>query len=171
MIDIPVSDIECWNRYPKHHWVYDTSKVLDAQQVKWSPFKTSELSYPMVNMNLDNMFSLIDCNNLPGVIYIKEPFGNKVYTDVFITKGEIKLFRTNDSCNQPMGETELRISAFVSIYFSKFSGVVCFETIQNTIYSISLKPLNRQFNNSESEKLVKKIYKKTEDILQKDIAS
>lgn len=170
MVDnLPIDDIKCWEKYHAHNWVYDLSRLLDAQNIKWSPYKTSALNYPMFNMALfvPDTNEYIS-NHEPGYIYITEPVGDIILTEVYIIKGEIKLMRHIDQITKTeipnlVGEVELRLNAFVTLYFQKFTGVFCAKTYQNNIYGISLKPLNiPNETNLEVQKLIKKIYKKNE---------
>jgi len=172
--NIPTTEIECWNKYTAHNWVYDLSRLLDAQNIKWCPFRTAQLSQAALNMRL---FSLeegatLDINHKsdkePGYIYISPPTGNRIFTEVYIVKGDIKYIRHIDHLTGKeilglVGEVELRLNAFVTLYFQKFTGVFCAETYQNNIYGISLKPhFGKDEPNNEIGKLLKKIYKKSE---------
>lgn len=40
--NIPTTDVEAWRAYPKYHWVYSTSRLLDLQNIKWQPFFDTE---------------------------------------------------------------------------------------------------------------------------------
>lgn len=161
-LDIPQNDFDCRDRYPKFRWVYDLSRLLDAQHVKWSPFKTNELQDWLHNI------VLVGPNDLRnGEIYIHRPLGDTLYTEVYISKGEIKLMRHIDPATYQelptlIGELELRLSAFITLHFHKFTGVVVFTSIGNEIYRAQLHPYAHVFNdtNTEALKLKKRIYKK-----------
>lgn len=168
-LDIPADDIECWERYPKHHWVYDLSRLLDAQNIKWSPYETIDLHDRELNISFETEQL---CVRQPGYIFIKRPLLEARITEVYITKGEIKLMRhidpqTRKEVSGLIGEIELRINAFVNLYFHKFTGVISVETFGADIYSIRLKPYSdlSQETNGEVVKLVKKIYKKSEPVI------
>jgi len=163
-LDIPIDDIECWDRYPKYRWVYDISRLLDAQNIKWSPFNI----HPMMitNMYFDTEK---DVAYVPAYIYINDPVGKQYITEVYITKGEIKHMRyicksTGIVATEDVGGIELRISAFVSIHFQKFTGVISVETIGSDIYAIRLRPMSELVlvPNAEVSKLLKRIYKKND---------
>jgi hypothetical protein len=168
--NIPKDDIECWNRYPKHKWVYDLSRVLDAQNIKWSPFRTGILRHKINNMQL--MSSDIDITIESAFIFIDKQEGLNVMTEVYISKGEIKLLKHFDKQTQKeievfIGNVELRINAFISIHFQKFNGIITIESLGNCIMGISLRPyadISTDIN-SETYKLTKKIYKKTDVII------
>jgi len=163
-LDIPSDDIECWDRYPKHRWVYDLSRLLDAQNIKWSPYEMAGFER---ELNID-LFSLKPLIKQPGFIYIKKPEGKPVMTELYIARGEIKLMRhLNDKFQELpnlIGGVELRLSAFTALYFQKFTGVVTCETIGNDIFKIRLRPLHPilEETNQEVVKLIKRIYKKSE---------
>lgn len=157
---IPKDDIECWIRYPKYHWVYDLSRLLDAQNIKWSPFETDALSDKEINIRLQSE---------PGYIYIKKPGGQQTITELYIVKGEIKLMRHIDPITYKelsffYGEISLRLNSFVTLYFQKFTGVINIEMWSNEISKIQLKPFNDiKFETNQSIiKLIKRIYKKIE---------
>lgn len=162
--DIPKDDIECWDRYPKHRWVYELSRLLDAQSIKWSPFEVNTLPNKELNMDLMSLKSVI---RQPGFIWIKKSDGAHMLTEMYIAKGEIKFMRhinpmTREESTSLVGEIELRLSAFVALYFQKFTGVVGAETFSNEIYRMQLRPyvdISHE-TNQELIKLSKRIYKR-----------
>lgn len=164
-LDIPKDDIECWERYPKHHWVYDLSRILDAQNIKWSPYEIDGLER---ELNIE-MISNKPIVKQPGYIYTKRLDGRHMITETYITKGEIKLMRHVDPDSKKeiiglIGEIDLRINAFVTLYFQKFTGVITYETYANEIFRIRLRPyidISLEAN-QEVIKLVKRIYKKSD---------
>lgn len=165
-LDMPKDDLDCWNRYPKHRWVYELSRLLDAQNIKWSPFEQTDLPHRELNMRLYTREPII---RQPGFIYIEKPTGNHLLTEVYIVKGEIKLMRHLDPDSGQelpvlIGEIELRLSAFISLYFSKFTGIITTETFSNEIFHIQLRSNSdlSLTSNQEISKLIKKIYKKTD---------
>jgi hypothetical protein len=163
-LDIPKDDIDAWECYPKHRWVYELSRLLDAQNIKWSPFENENLPDKELNIELISSKTLI---RQPGYIYTKKRETTQIITEVFINKGEIKLIRhidkkSNKEISSLIGEVELRINAFVTLYFQKFTGIITTETYGSDIFRIRLRPfvdLNKE-TNQEVIKLVKKIYKK-----------
>lgn len=167
--DIPEDDIECWNRYPKHRWVYELSRLLDAQSIKWSPYEVPELPDRELSIQLESNKVYI---RQPGFIYTKKPMGQHMFTELYITKGEIRLMRHIDPNTQKElpslnGEVELRLNAFITLYFQKFTGIMCAETISNEIFRIRLRPyvdISKE-TNQEVIKLAKRIYKKSEHIV------
>ncbi len=163
-LDIPHTDIQCWDLYPKHRWVYDLSRLLDAQNIKWSLYKTQDLDKLTINLTLqDTKPHFIHS----GFIYTKETEGTRLTTEVYISKGDIKYMRHVGIDTPLNGEIELRISAFVILHFQKFTGVISVKTINNEIHGISLKPTSELSieSNAEVIKLIKKLYKKN-DVIQ-----
>lgn len=182
-LDIPKDDIECWEKYPKFHWVYDLSRLLDVQNIAWSPYEIESLPDREINIRL---ISEKANTRQPGFIYLKKPEGRHIITEVYIIKGEIKLMRHIDPASQLemetlFGELELRLNSFVTRYFQKFTGIITVETLGNVMARIRLcgeSDINRE-TNQEVVKLIKRIYKKsdialnglTDRILQETIAS
>lgn len=164
-LDIPGDDIDCWERYPKHHWVYDLSRLLDSQNIKWSPYEIPGMSQ-VINMEL---YSVLEHTHQSGYIYIHKLDAEEMITEVYITKGEIKLIRQIDPKTHIelpglIGEIELRINAFITLYFAKFTGIIAVRTIGIEIHKIQLRPYAFVINdtNAEAFKLKKRIYKRTE---------
>jgi len=168
-LDIPKDDIECWERYPKHRWVYDLSRLLDAQHIDWSPFEVPHLVNRELNLRLESETAIV---KQPGLIYTKTPAGDHLCTEIYISKGEIKYMRHLDPISSKelvglIGELELRLSAFVTMHFAKFVGVITCETHGNDIFRIQLRPYSdlSLTTNSEAVKLAKRIYKRTDSSL------
>ena len=168
-VELPTTDLECWDKYPKHHWVYDMSRLLDAQNIKWSPLKTDKFNQAELNLKLNIYYEKQDDESTAGYIFIAPPSGVRRLNEVYIVKGEIKLIQHLDPDTLAVspgtiGEVELRLNAFITLYFQKFTGVICAETYQNNIYRMSLRPLHHIDLNTttDANKLIKKIYKKHE---------
>lgn len=167
-LDIPECDIECWERYPKHHWVYDLSRLLDSQHIKWSPYETTELNRREQNMFFDSPREII---YEPAHIFISKPIGDEAWTEVFIIKGDIKhirhvkrIERVYVPTNDILGEIELRINAFVTLHFQKFTGVISVQSVGTDIYGIRLRPMSKLSleRNTDIIKLSKRIFKKND---------
>jgi hypothetical protein len=162
-LDIPTDDLDCWTRYPKHRWVYDLSRVLDSQGIFWSPINLPGL------IKLANLVLETD-QQLPadqGNIYIEEPSGTHRHTDVYITKGSIKLLKFTDAetgqeLTEIDGELEIKINAFISMHFTKYTGVVSLETYRNQIFRVQLRPRSHlsEKSNIDIVKISKKIFKR-----------
>jgi hypothetical protein len=163
-LDVPVDDIDCWTRYPKHRWVYDFGRLLDSQSIPWSPFPDSAYDYEQANITLIKSDGTKISN---GSVWTRKPQGSSVISEIYLAKGEIKKIRHIDSDSRKVlenaiGEIELKINAFVSIYFGKFTGVLSITTIGNSIFQASLRPLSYSSSSIPADltKVVSRIYKK-----------
>ena len=165
-IDIPKDDIECWEKYPKYRWVYEMTRLLDAQNIKWSPYKTDVLYDQEANIVLHSTGPI---NVQSGIIYVRKSPGIHMFSEMYISKWEIKLLRHIDPATQLeleelIGELELRLSAFATLYFQKFTGVIAIESFGNELVRICLRPhidISKEAN-TEVIKLLKRIYKKAD---------
>jgi hypothetical protein len=165
-LDYPRDDIDCWERYTRYHWVYDLSRLLDAQNIKWSPFEVKSLPDRELNIELISNDAIV---RQPGYVYLKKPYGPYVITEIHIIKGEVKNMRqfdpvTSDELESFIGEIELRINAFVTLHFQKFTGVISADMYSNEIFRIRLRPYTDPQNEANADvlKLIKRIYKRTE---------
>lgn len=165
-LDIPKDDIECWERYTKHRWVYDMSRLLDSQGIVWTPYESHNLLNRELNMELYSIRPLL---RQPGYIYINRPQTQHLHSEVYVIKGEIKLMRHIDpvtvtQLDPVIGDLELRINAFITLHFQKFTGVVSLETYAAEIHRVRLRPhLTDQYNiSADIAKLLKRIYKRTD---------
>jgi hypothetical protein len=63
-----------------------------------------------------------------------------------------------------IGALELRINAFVTLYFQKFTGVISLESYSTDFYGVRLRPHSSPTTETNAEiiKLLKRIYKKTD---------
>lgn len=168
-LDIPKDDLNCWERYPKYRWAYDKTRLFDAQGIKWSPF-------PVDGLEDTTSIICLKSNNLEtktGIIFYNKPSDPSIISEIYIAKGEIKHIQYFDSktgrtIEQITGDIEIRIIAFVSMHFQKFTGVVSVEIIGTGIYEIHLHPINSDFSlnaNNDIIKIVKRIYKRNEALV------
>lgn len=108
----------------------------------------------------------------PGYIYITPSDGDHLFTEIYIIKGEVKLIRhidpdTGAELQTLIGEVELRLNAFVTLHFAKFTGVITCETYGHDIRRIQLRAHSdlSLITDSEIVKLTKRIYKRTDTTL------
>lgn len=146
------NDVDAWNKYPRYNWMYNMSRLLDAQNVAWSPFRTKDLDVGLPTFTIDRsdiVFSRLDQTwlnkTMAGTVFISPVEGRKIHTETLIRKGSLKWFKhfnptSHNFYDDTIGEVELRINAFVTLYFKKFNGAVSFETVGNQIISIKLYP-------------------------------
>ena len=69
---------------------------------------------------------------------MRKPEGRHIISEIYISKGEIKLMRHVDPSSHLkldtlFGELELRFNSFVARYFQKFTGVITVETLGNVM--------------------------------------
>ena len=156
-LNIPKDDIECWDRYPKHRWLYESTRLFDAQGIKWSPFKSNEFTH---NTKTLNLISLGEATYTTGDIFTPVFTGNHTIVELGIIKGDIKLLVYIDTNEVSIGDVNLYITAFVSMHLNKFSGIIYIELIGNYIVGVHLYPKRDILPNTELMRLAKRIYKK-----------
>ena len=171
-LNIPNDDLDCWKTYPKHRWVFDLSRLLDIQHIEWSPFKTETLKDTVGNMYFN---TTKEVNISTSIIYINNPVGKHISTEIYLLKGEIKLLRhidaqLNSISSENTGNIELKINAFISLHFQKFTGIISIDSINNIIMLVRLKAYANLQETTDNQiiKLINRIYKKT-DISVSDI--
>jgi hypothetical protein len=158
-LDIPLSDTECWLKYHRHRWVYDMSRLLDAQKISWSPWCHGPYQHRVSASQLDHSTAAEDS----GYIYLDHAISHTETTDVAIVRGEIKNIIHENTDSSVQGDIELKLTAFVILYFQKFTGVISFVTQDTNIYRIHLRPMVcLSSDNSDIAKLLKRIYKKND---------
>lgn len=159
-LDIPTNDYDCWQRYPRHRWVYDLTRLMDAQNLAWSTVQTAEFTERKETLTDPSIPGSLGC------IYLRSQKDTAVHFEVSVIKGDVKLVVPLDK-NQESGKQEIKIAAFVALHFSKFTGVITFSMCQDTIIKISLKPQSEldHITNKEQLKIYKKIFKKQDDML------
>ena len=140
-VDIPLNDEVAYKLYPKYNWVYSTSRLLDFQHIEWSPFVMGDLTHKLYEFPFN-----IGPASQTGCIYISEPEGDKLTTDVAIMKGQIKWAKHHiinedgdkELLDELRGGLELRISALATMHFQKFAGVISVDTIGSVIVAVRL---------------------------------
>lgn len=168
--DIPMDDIECYERYLKLNWVYDTGRLLDSQKISWSPYSTLDKTHYIPSSMLDQeLFPVVNVEGSVhkkelGAIFIEKPEGPRVFTDVILQKGDIKWMKSHNGgfIDENLGDVDLRIQAFIVLYFKRFNGCISFETIGNQIYACHLRPTVSIVESypEEAKVLLKKVYNK-----------
>lgn len=163
--NLPQTDRECWERYPNLNWVYNSTRLLDAQHLSWAPFPTVGFTHGMDTFMFDKKIKF-SAEDKPHLIYIAPPGGEHVVTDVIIQKGEIKwmghIKSPNSISENIIGEVDLCINAFVTLFFKKFTGIISVDTIGHCIYAVRLHSTHNMINfyPEEAQKVIKKIFKK-----------
>lgn len=166
-LDIPKNDLDCWERYPKQRWVYDASRVLDAQNIKW---QLTEPATPFEKIPTISLKTKTGVEHYLGYIYTDILPAEHLLSEVYIVKGEVKFIRQLDfhslkEVDSLPGQLDLKINALVALYFQKFTGVISMEVRGTEIIRIQLRPSYSDLgliDNQELIKLIKRIYRKTE---------
>lgn len=170
---IPQNDIEAWLQYPRLNWVYDTQRLLDAQHTPWTPFYGCSFDQSVPIHHFDQELLIEDAPYLgqgdlrTGHVFVEKPeFEKRRFTETVIVKGEIKMsMQTDDNVSITenfIGEAELRIYAFATMYLQKFTGCASFETYGNIIYAVRLCPTKSMLPHYERDipKLLKRHLKR-----------
>lgn len=160
--DIPLTDQAAWGLYPKHRWVYSTSRLLDLQNIEWSLFYSDVFCASLEELGGQRVFTeqelwpgvLKDGDTMHGTIFIKPLEGDSLTTDVVVLKGELKWLAHHTHAvaerknhvvvgkkvlPDVRGELDLRISALTRMHFQKFTGVISVDTIGNVIVGARLR--------------------------------
>jgi hypothetical protein len=153
----PRKNKDAWTLYTKYNRIQQTSVLFDFQQVAWSPFKDD--GHPMKH----NAFNI---EGYVGDIYTAEMAGDELTTAVAVNKGDIKWITHYDQNtlvqeDDIRGSLELRIGAFVTAAFKKFSGILSFKSIGDDVVAIDLK-VDEKFilslKDEELNKNIKRLY-------------
>ena len=136
-VDIPLNDEVAYKLYPKYNWVYSTSRLLDFQNVEWTPFGGGLFT---------QQHGEFPITGGGGIIYTRPMVGDKLTTDVAVMKGDIKWAKhhsISDNGDKEVlddlrGDVELRISALTTMHFRKFAGVISVDTIGPIIVGVRL---------------------------------
>lgn len=150
--NIPKDNYDAWKKYPKYNWVYQTTKLLELQGIKWSPFIDEEKTYKIPEYSLRGDISLekikkaVQYDTNEGYIFIDELKGELILTDVAIYKGDISWIQHYKNVknstillDEMNGDIKLRINAIISMHFKKYTGTISFTTIGKNIIGINLK--------------------------------
>jgi len=149
----PEANKDAWTLYTKYNRVQQTSVLFDFQHVEWSPFEDSNYTLKHTAFNIEDYV---------GDIYTAELTGDSLSTAVAVNKGDIKwIMHYNEKTLIPLndirGSLELRIGAFVTTAFKKFSGIVTFKSIGDDIVAIDLKVDDKFIESLDDEELNKNI--------------
>lgn len=137
-VDIPLDDTTAYQLYPKYNWVYSTSRLLDMQNIAWSPFPRKGFDFELKE------FHFVGDS---GKIYTEQMNGDRLTTDVAVMKGDIKWAAhhaldaqgNKTLLNELRGDVELVISALTTLYFKKFAGIISVDTIGTKIVAVRLR--------------------------------
>lgn len=126
-----LTDKQAFDAFPKYNWVYQTPRVLDAQQIKWSLFQDETFIHPLPALNIEGS---------KDEIFIETPIEEYTCTDVLISKGDLKWTSTEIE-----GNVKLKLYAILSAHFTKFSGLIHLRHTHDMILTMSLSVTQDQF--------------------------
>ena len=181
---LPINNKIAWLKYPKLNWVYDTTRLLDFQEVSWYPFPIDGVTNTAIDsVSLDVLDLDGNDDTCVGVqlepfpedrehIFIKELIdieNESTKVDIIIHKGQpveeiyyteiydIFTYQTKviKSDTAP-GEIELKFKSLIAWHFDKFCGIISIEYANNIMLSVQLKANDRATPLYSSE-IVKKI--------------
>jgi hypothetical protein len=134
--------------YPKYNWVYQTTTLMDDQQIKWSPFKDEHYKTGLPILNLESS---------GDKVYIQESLNDMDTVDVLIYRGELKW-----SSKQVEGSIKLRLYSIMAKHLMKFSGILRVKHDHNIIVGLSLSFTEEDFHTypKEVKSKIEKIYSK-----------
>jgi hypothetical protein len=157
----PRTSVEAWTQYPKFNKVQQTSILFDFQHVEWQPFADDKFNVEHDAYNIEGY---------TGKIYTKELKGDELTTYVAINKGEIKWIAhapkgTYAFEEEIRGSLELRIGAFITTVYKKFSGIVSFDSVGDDVVAVNMH-INKDFaeaiTDEDLAKNIKRLYSRRE---------
>lgn len=143
--EIPLTDREAWDLYPKSRWLYSTGQLLDYQKVDWVPFEKEGYDLMLKPYYIDRVPTRSHRNDGSGsVIYAKGVEGAGLVTTAVICKGELKWtaqhgLDTGERFEELNGSVDLKIQALSIIHLQKFSGVITVYSVGATLIAIKLR--------------------------------
>ena len=157
----PKTNIEAWVEYPKFNKVQQTSALFDFQHVEWQPFEDDQFNISHPAFNIDGY---------EGNIYTKPLRGDDLTTYVAVNKGDIKWIAhtprgTFEFEDQIRGSLELRIGAFVTTVYKKFSGIISFDSVGDNVVAVNMnisKDFAGAITDDELTKNIKRLYSRRE---------
>lgn len=158
---IPAQNRDTWTIYPQYITTQQTSMLFDFQHIEWLPYETDRFTVEHPAFNVEGY---------PGSIYTAAFAGDHLDTYVAINKGELKWIAhaphgTYDFEDDVRGSLELRIGAFITTVYKKFSGIVSFESYGENIVAISMSissDLITSLNDDDLVKNIKRLYTRRE---------
>lgn len=131
-----LTDTQAWSQYPALNWLYNTTRLLDMQNIHWQPFsdETHTQRLPVFNLG-----------ELPesAHIYVEPLAGDDSITTVVLVKGAIQWQCVHQQdhtvIDQPSGDHQLRISGFCAMYLKKHTGIVTLHTTGTVLTAVNLR--------------------------------
>ena len=161
---IPTDDLDCWNLFPAHRWVYEKVLVAQSQRLACGLHGALPDSYPVFskpNINLKGMGTgsvvighaedMVK-HNQPGHMWMQLLRGPHISTDCVVIDGDVRWMRhavgtsgvggtfkywTIEAADNPT--LEAMIALWVKRHMSGYCGMMNFETIDGRIIETHLR--------------------------------
>ncbi len=162
-INIPINDLDAWQRYPKYRWIYNKILLCEFQNIKCAPMPILPTKFPVILKPITNLYgmglNMAKINN-------KEEFyehwysnnfwmeffeGEQLSYDIIVLKGKIKFYTCylGDKDKKTIGkfqswesvERELPdiVKQLIDQKLKDYSGVINVETIDGNIIEAHLR--------------------------------
>lgn len=101
-IDIPINDIDAWNKYPEYNYLYNKMELCKYQNIKSSPMPIIPDNYPVIIKPIINLYGMglnikkinninqFNDNWLNNNFWMEYLDGEHLSYDLIILKGEIR---------------------------------------------------------------------------------
>lgn len=178
---IPVSDIDAWQLYPKHNWIYNKIEFLKSLDQIVAPLGVTPYEYPVICKPITNLFGMGDgvyivdnekqYNKMyhSGYFWMKYAKGRHWSIDLICINGEVVDYKVAEG-NKMFGfkfsywETHMfappklinKMKNWISKNLKNYTGVFNFESIGNTIIEGHLR-FSDQFADLYEDNFIQKI--------------
>lgn len=178
--DVPKDDLAAHKVYPKFNKVYENRTLLELQKVHCSLIKENADQWQIPDYSFNQSITLIrkpphTTNGLHqmGYFWCNPIEGDRFHADVAILKGNVVWSQcydynlkesTVDFIDKDIsGNLDLKLNALVSMYLTKFTGVIEIEIIGEVIVSIHLRPNPRtiHLHIDKTHSKISKLYNKS----------
>ncbi len=170
-VPIPVSDVEAWQLYPEHRWVYNKLLICETQNLAHAPHGVVPDRFPVFSKPIYNLLGLGAGSRVihseaqyyaavqPGHLWMELLSGPHVSTDVALEDGVLRWCRHATAAPGPLGTfdyfaihaardpaLEEKIGAWIAAHLRGFTGIVNLETIGGTIIECHLRMADQWAN-------------------------
>lgn len=162
-IDIPINDLNAWEKYPEYRWIYNKIILCEYQDIKCAPMPIEPDNYPVILKPIINLYGmglnirvLKNENDFYNVWYSNNFWmefieGEHYSYDLFIQNGNIKYticfrgekdelligkFKYWEYINKSIPKIILKL---VSEKFSNYTGILNAEVINDKIIECHLR--------------------------------
>ncbi len=57
-IDVPINDMDAWQKYPKHRWIYNKAMICQYQGISYAPMPIEPKKYPVIIKPIINLYGM-----------------------------------------------------------------------------------------------------------------